>query len=69
MNPGDLVKLNDDYNVMLNYGDIGFQIIGGTEGTILQTNSHDSRCLIGFKVTEQVLLTAWLHTDDFKVVG
>lgn len=69
MNPGDLVLLNDDHSVMLNYGDIGFQIIGGTEGRILQTNGHDSRCLVGFKVTEQVMLTAWLHVEDFKKIS
>lgn len=69
MNPGDLVRLKDDHNVMLNYGDVGFQIVGGAEGTIMQTNSHDSRCLVGFKVNNYIVLTAWLHVEDFKVIG
>lgn len=65
MKVGDTIRLKEDFNVMLNYGDIGFQIAGGTEGQLIQTNSNDARFLVGFKINKTIMVTAWLFPDTF----
>jgi hypothetical protein len=66
MKPGDSVKLKNDYNVSMSFGNVGLMIAGGSDAIVLRTEGYTDTVMVGFKLTETITATVLVDKEALE---
>jgi hypothetical protein len=68
MKIGDNVRLKDEYNVSISFGNVGFKFAGGSKAIILQVEDNATVVSAAFFINDTVEITALVDQDIFEVI-